>query len=100
MPDIRPPEIVFTKLEAYGAEGPYLVPLRAAQGETPVVDLDWRNTGIRFEAALLDFAAPVRNRYAMSGRGLEQGLDPARGAARGHHSPPAARHLHRPGEGL
>jgi ligand-binding sensor domain-containing protein/signal transduction histidine kinase len=71
-PDIRPPEIVFTKLEAYGAEGPYLVPLRAAKGETPVVDLDWRNTGIRFEAALLDFAAPVRNRYALQVEGLNK----------------------------
>jgi ligand-binding sensor domain-containing protein/signal transduction histidine kinase len=70
MPDLRPPEVVFTSLEAYGAGGPYRVPLRTSAGKTPVVDLDWRNTGIRFEAAVLDFATPGRNRYAMLIEGL------------------------------
>lgn len=70
LPDTRPPEVVFTRVEAYGTEGPYLVPLRASLGKVPVLDLDWRNTGIRFEAAVLDFAAPSRNRYAMLIEGL------------------------------
>ncbi len=69
-PDIRLPEVVFTRLEAYGASGPYLVPLKTSSGKVPVVDLDWRNTGIRFEAAVLDFLAPGRNRYAMLIEGL------------------------------
>jgi ligand-binding sensor domain-containing protein/signal transduction histidine kinase len=70
MPDIRPPAVVFTRLEAYGADGPQGVPLWAFRGKPPIVDLDWRNTGIRFEAAVLDFAAPSRNRYAMLIEGL------------------------------
>lgn len=68
-PDIHPPEVVLTRVEVYGAAGPVLVPLHAPR-EIPVVDLDWRNTGIRFDAAVLDFAAPSRNRYAMLIEGL------------------------------
>lgn len=69
-PDTRPPEIVLTRLEAYGNEGPHRVPLTASPDNIPIVDLDWRNTGIRFEAAVLDFAAPSRNRYSMLLEGL------------------------------
>ena len=70
-PDVHRPEVVFTRVEAYGAGGPRRVPL--VPGKTPVVDLDWRNMGLRFQAAVLDFAAPARNRYAMlvEGQGKE-----------------------------
>lgn len=70
--DTRPPEIVFTHLEAYGAEGPQTVPPMERGGRAPSIDLDWRNTGLRFEAAVLDFTAPKRNRYAMFIEGLGQ----------------------------
>ena len=69
--DVRRPEIVLTRLEAYGAGGPVVVPL--LPGRAPVIDLDWRNTGLRFQAAVLDYVAPARNRYAMLVEG--QGRD-------------------------
>ena len=70
--DTRPPEIVFTHLEAYGEEGAQIVPPMERGGRPPSIDLDWRNTGLRFEAAVLDFTAPKRNRYAMFIEGLGQ----------------------------
>lgn len=69
LPDIRPPDVVLTRLEAYGEAGPYEVPLTGAPVQ---VELDWRNTGLRFEAAVLDYGAPRQNRYAMKIEGLSQ----------------------------
>jgi ligand-binding sensor domain-containing protein/signal transduction histidine kinase len=70
--DTHPPEIVITHLEAYGPDGPQVVPPMERGGQVPIVDLDWRNTGLRFDAAVLDFTAPKRNRYAMFIEGLGQ----------------------------
>ncbi|HNX32802.1 MAG TPA: two-component regulator propeller domain-containing protein [Holophaga sp.] len=62
-PDPHRPEVVLTRVETYGPGGPSRVPL--VPGMAQAIDLDWRNMGLRFQAAVLDFASPARNRYAM-----------------------------------
>ena len=74
-PDIRPPRVVFTRVETFGPEGPELI--KGLGGRVPPsAELDWRNMGIRFDAALIDFMAPGRNRYAMFIEGLSEGWLP------------------------